>query len=152
MPGDELYSDDLADLCQEWQSFCAVKEDRKESLRRGSMFGGYKRYKDMDGHARNHKVSTLHCGASTQSSCFVFGSSCYHLGCTVAAVSAQWPVEHVNNYLLNITTEWTPYSVESNLLTLDKYNSNLTPVFLSPLESYTVMSHMKWRETKQHLI
>ena len=34
VPADELYSDDLADLCQEWQSFCVVQEKEKGSLRR----------------------------------------------------------------------------------------------------------------------
>ena len=41
MPADELYSDDLADLCQEWQSFCVVKEgqaqERKDSMRRDTI-------------------------------------------------------------------------------------------------------------------
>ena len=36
---------------------------------------------------------------------------CLPLGCTVAAVSAQRPVEHVKNALQNITTEQTPQSV-----------------------------------------
>ena len=39
VPADELYSDDLADLCQEWQSFCVVVDDgqetRREMMRRG---------------------------------------------------------------------------------------------------------------------
>ena len=38
MPGDELYSDDLADLCQEWQTFCFVtkgQEDRGAMRREG---------------------------------------------------------------------------------------------------------------------
>ena len=38
VPADELYSDDLADLCQEWQSYCVVddgQETRREMLRRG---------------------------------------------------------------------------------------------------------------------
>ena len=42
---------------------------------------------------------------------FSLSSSGYQLGCTVAAVSAQQPVEHVHNALQNITTEWTPHSV-----------------------------------------
>ena len=42
---------------------------------------------------------------------FSFGSSGYQLGCTVAAVSVQWPVEQVKNALQNITTEWTLHSV-----------------------------------------
>ena len=51
-----------------------------------------------------HKHNTLWCGAPTQSQCFVmfsFRSSSYQSGCTVAALSAQRPVEH---YLQNITT------------------------------------------------
>ena len=44
---------------------------------------------------------------------FSYGNSGYQLGCTIAAVSAQRPVEHVNNDLQNITTERTPQSVES---------------------------------------
>ena len=44
---------------------------------------------------------------------FSFGSSCYQLGCTVAAVSAQQQVEHVKTDLQNITTEWTHHSVHS---------------------------------------
>ena len=57
----------------------------------------------------------IHCGASTQSWHFVFfsfGSFGYLLGCTVAAVSAQQPVEHVKNALQNITMEGTPHSVD----------------------------------------
>ena len=59
---------------------------------------------------------SIHCGASTQSQCFVlssFGSSAFQLGCTVAAASAQRQLEHVKNDLQNITTrtEWTPYTV-----------------------------------------
>ena len=38
-------------------------------------------------------------------------SSRYPLGCTVAAVSVQWLVEHIKNDLQNITTEWTLHSV-----------------------------------------
>ena len=34
-----------------------------------------------------------------------------HSSCT-AAVSAQQPEEHVKNTLQNITTEWTPHSVQ----------------------------------------
>ena len=41
----------------------------------------------------------------------LFGSSGYQLDCTVAAVSAQHPVEHVKNALQNITTEGTKQSV-----------------------------------------
>ena len=37
-----------------------------------------------------------------------FWSSVYQLGCTVAAVSAQRPVEHFKNALKNITTDQTP--------------------------------------------
>ena len=40
VPADELYSDDLADLCQEWQSYCVVddgQETRREMLRRGAI-------------------------------------------------------------------------------------------------------------------
>ena len=44
---------------------------------------------------------------------FSFKSSGYQLGSTEAAVSAQRPVGHVNNALKNITTEWTPHSVET---------------------------------------
>ena len=57
----------------------------------------------------------LHSGASAQSSCFVllsFGSSGYQLGTTMAAVSAQRPVEHVKNALQNIMTERMPQSVQ----------------------------------------
>ena len=42
---------------------------------------------------------------------FSLRSSDYQLGCTVAAVSAQRPVEHVKNTLQNITTEGAPHSV-----------------------------------------
>ena len=42
------------------------------------------------------------------------GSSGYQMGCTVAAVSAQRPVEHVKNALQNITTDGTPHSVLQN--------------------------------------
>ena len=42
---------------------------------------------------------------------FPFRSSGYQLGCTIARVSAQWPMEHVINSLQNITTDWTPHSV-----------------------------------------
>ena len=41
---------------------------------------------------------SLHCGVSTQLQRFLlfsFGSSRYQLGCRVASVSAQGPVEHV---------------------------------------------------------
>ena len=48
---------------------------------------------------------------------FSFWSSGYQLGCTVTAALAQRPVEHVKNVLLNITTEWTPHSVESSWAT-----------------------------------
>ena len=41
----------------------------------------------------------------------VFGSSGCQLGCTVAAVSAQWSVKHVKNALQNITTKQTPQIV-----------------------------------------
>ena len=60
--------------------------------------------------------SYLHCGASTQPQSFLllsFGRSDYQLGCTVDAVSAQWPVERVKNDLQNITTEWMPHSVHN---------------------------------------
>ena len=43
---------------------------------------------------------------------FSFGSYGYHLCCTIAAVSAQWLVEHVKKNLQNITTERTPHSVQ----------------------------------------
>ena len=52
--------------------------------------------------------------SSPQSQCFVlfslrgFG---YQLGCTIATVSAQRPVEYVKNVLQNITTEGTPRNV-----------------------------------------
>ena len=46
---------------------------------------------------------------------FSFVRSGYQLGCTVAAVSAQRPLEHGKNALQNITTEWMTHSV----LTLD---------------------------------
>ena len=42
-----------------------------------------------------------------------FWKFCYQLGCTVAAVSSNRPVEHVNNAVQNIATEWTPHSVVS---------------------------------------
>ena len=42
-----------------------------------------------------------------------FGSSGCQSGCTIAVVSAQWPVEHVKNPLQNIVNEGTPQSVES---------------------------------------
>ena len=45
--------------------------------------------------------------------CFSFGSSGYQLGCTIAAVSDQRPVEHVKNALQNIMTEQTPKSVRA---------------------------------------
>ena len=49
--------------------------------------------------------------------CFVhFGNSSYQLGCTVAAVSAQRPVEHVKNALQNIVNEGMPHSVYLSLL------------------------------------
>ena len=49
--------------------------------------------------------------------CFYICSSIYQLGCTVATVSAQRPVEHVKNNNQNITTEGTKQSVHhlSNL-------------------------------------
>ena len=37
------------------------------------------------------------------------------LGCTVAAVSAQWPVEHVKNALQNIVTDRMPHSVQKGV-------------------------------------
>ena len=40
---------------------------------------------------------------------FSLRSSGYQLGCTVAAVWAQWPVEHVKNSLQNIANEETPH-------------------------------------------
>ena len=42
---------------------------------------------------------------------FSVRNSGYQLGCTVAAVSALWPVQHVKNALQNITTEGTKHSV-----------------------------------------
>ena len=46
---------------------------------------------------------------------FSFGnfspSSSYQLGCTVAAVTAQQPVEHIKTAQQNIRTEWTPHNV-----------------------------------------
>ena len=53
------------------------------------------------------RMDLLHCGAFTQLSfvLFYFRSSGYRLGRTVAAVSAQRPLEQ------NITIEWTPHSV-----------------------------------------
>ena len=57
---------------------------------------------------------TVRCPLSTQSRCFNLPSirrSGYQLGCTIAAVSAQWPVEHVKNALQNITTEGTKHHV-----------------------------------------
>ena len=50
----------------------------------------------------------LHCASSTLSGCFVLflmGSSRYLLGCTVAAVSAHQPAEHVKNAQPKLTTE-----------------------------------------------
>ena len=41
--------------------------------------------------------------------------SSYQLGCTVAAVSAQQPEEHVKNDLQNIMNEGTPYSLSVTL-------------------------------------
>ena len=43
--------------------------------------------------------------------CFIVRNSGYQLGCAVAAVSAQWQVEHVKNSLQNIATEGTKHSV-----------------------------------------
>ena len=43
---------------------------------------------------------------------FSFVNSGFQLVCTVAAVSAQQPVEHVRNALQNITTQGTKHSVE----------------------------------------
>ena len=42
---------------------------------------------------------------------FSHANSGYQLGCTIAAVSAQPPGEHVKNDLQNIRTERTPQSV-----------------------------------------
>ena len=47
---------------------------------------------------------------------FSFRNSIYQFGCSVAAVSAQRPVEQVKNVLQNITTERTPHSVETQNL------------------------------------
>ena len=41
-----------------------------------------------------------------------FWSSGYQLGCTVAAISAKWPMEHFKNASQSIMTEWTPSSVQ----------------------------------------
>ena len=36
-------------------------------MRRGSMYGGYKRYKDIDGHTRNYKDTKQSTQGSNQS-------------------------------------------------------------------------------------
>ena len=41
------------------------------------------------------------------------------MGCTVAEVSAQRPLDHVKNALQNITTDCRPHSVFEGLLTVD---------------------------------
>jgi len=56
----------------------------------------------------------VHCRTSPHSRCFILfspRSSGYQLSCKVAAVSAKWPVEHVNNALQNIANEETPHIV-----------------------------------------
>ena len=70
----------------------------------------------VHGFAKRDQVrqdTLLHCVASALSWCFgLFSlwSSGYQLGCTVAVVSAQRPVEHFKNALQNITTDGTPRS------------------------------------------
>ena len=55
---------------------------------------------------------------------YSFGSSSYQLGCTVATVSAQQPVEHVKNSLQNITTDWTPHRVHKMWVEVQRYPAN----------------------------
>ena len=55
-------------------------------------------------------------------------------GCTVAAVSAKWPVEHVKNVLQNITTEGTKHSVHFLLAT--EYGT----AFVTIVPDFTVLS------------
>ena len=72
----------------------------------------------------------VHCGASTLSWCFLifsFGSPGYQLGCTIAAVSAQRPVEHVKNALQNIKIEQTPQSLYHNMQVNLKLPSSSSP-------------------------
>ena len=67
------------------------------------------------------EASYIHCVAAPQSRCFVLisvRSSAYPFGCTVSAVSAKRPMEHVKHALQNITTEQTPYTVVLLLLPL----------------------------------
>ena len=61
-----------------------------------------------------NQCNTLWGVLSVTMNCFFsFGSPRYQLGCTVDAVSAQRPVEHVKNALHDITTEWTPHSLNA---------------------------------------
>jgi len=56
----------------------------------------------------------VHCVTSPQSQCFVlfsFSNFIYQMGCRVAAISAQRPVERVKNALQNITSEGMKQSV-----------------------------------------
>ena len=66
---------------------------------------------------------------------FIWGSG-HQLGCTVAAVSAQQPVEHVKNVLLNITTEGMKHSV---------YVSQVVPLELRRPPGPATSSCWVWR-------
>ena len=48
--------------------------------------------------------------------CLLFFWLLIALGCTIAAVSVERPVEHVKTALQNIMTEWKPKSVERSVL------------------------------------
>ena len=59
-----------------------------------------------------HKIYSVRHPLSPDVLLFYVKSSSYQLGCTVAAVSAQWPnAEHAKHALQNTTTEWTPHMV-----------------------------------------
>ena len=86
----------------------------------------------------------IQCGVSPHLQCFLFfsfASSGYQLGCTVATVSAQRPVEHAKNALQNITNEGMPDSVGTdksitNNLQVpgDEYNRRERRVLLQHLQ------------------
>ena len=86
----------------------------------------------------------IQCGVSPHSQCFLFfsfASSGYQLGCTVATVSAQRPVEHAKNALQNIANEGMPDSVGTdksitNNLQVpgDEYNRRERRVLLQHLQ------------------
>ena len=80
--------------------------------------------------------SIQQCGSSALLQCFLlfsFGSSGYQLGCTIAVVSVQRPVEPVKNALQNIANEGTP-----RIVIIPRVLFKIGP-FLNPYKATSVL-------------